>query len=151
NVGYGLIVLIAVGAPFVIHHAYLPQLVLLPLYGIIAVSLVVLTGWAGQISLGQFGLVGAGAAAAGGLVANHNIDFFVALAIGTGAGVLAAVIIGLPAVRIQGLYLAVTTLAFGYAMQGYVLKKNHWIGDHLLPKGFAASVGRPLLYGRLDL
>src|SRR5205814_4759467 len=100
---------------------------------------------------GQFGLVGAGAAAAGGLIASHNIDFFVAIAIGIGAGVLVAILIGLPAVRIQGLYLAVTTLAFGYAMSGYILKKSHWIGAHLLPTGFISKVQRPLLYGRIDL
>src|SRR5207248_252596 len=111
--------------------ADLPNLQVLPIFGIVAVSLVVLTGWAGQISLGQFGLVGAGAAAAGGLVANHNIDFFAALAIGISAGVLVAVVIGLPAVRIQGLYLAVTTLAFGYAMQEFFLKRSHWIGKQL--------------------
>jgi branched-chain amino acid transport system permease protein len=142
---------VAVVLPFAVSGPDLPLLLLLPIYGIIAVSLVVLTGWAGQISLGQFGLVGAGAAAAGGLIANHNIDFFVAIAIGIGAGVLVAMVIGLPAVRIQGLYLAVTTLAFGYAMSGYVLKKNHWIGAHLLPTGFASKVSRPLLYGRIDL
>jgi branched-chain amino acid transport system permease protein len=144
-------VLVVVGLPFVVSGPDLPLLIILPIYGIIAVSLVVLTGWAGQISLGQFGLVGAGGAAAGGLIANHNIDFFAAIAIGIASGVLVAVIIGLPAVRIQGLYLAVTTLAFGYAMEGYILRKNHWIGRHLLPTGFAARVSRPLLYGRIDL
>src|SRR5205807_4908805 len=144
-------VTLVVVIPFIVHRPDLPNLIVLPIYGIVAVSLVILTGWAGQISLGQFGLVGAGAAAAGGLIANHNVDFFVAIAIGIGAGVLVAVIIGLPAVRIQGLYLAVTTLAFGYAMSGYVLKKNHWIGAHLLPSGFISKVSRPLLYGRLDL
>src|SRR5205085_11199998 len=121
------------------------------LWGIIAVSLVVLTGWAGQISRGQFGLVGIGAAAGGGLVANHNIDFFVALAIGVAAGAISAVLIGLPAIRIQGLYLAVTTLAFGYAMQNYILNKNYWIGRHLLPTGYAPHLARPVLYGRIDL
>jgi branched-chain amino acid transport system permease protein len=147
----GVAVLVAVSLPFVVSGPDLPLLILLPIYGIVAVSLVVLTGWAGQISLGQFGLVGAGAAAAGGLIASHNIDFFVAIAIGIGAGVLVAILIGLPAVRIQGLYLAVTTLAFGYAMSGYILKKNHWIGAHLLPTGFISKVSRPLLYGRIDL
>jgi branched-chain amino acid transport system permease protein len=148
---FGVAVLVAVGLPFVVKGPDLPLLILLPIYGIVAVSLVVLTGWAGQISLGQFGLVGAGAAAAGGLIASHNIDFFVAIAIGIGAGVLVAILIGLPAVRIQGLYLAVTTLAFGYAMSGYILKKTHWIGAHLLPTGFISKVSRPLLYGRIDL
>jgi branched-chain amino acid transport system permease protein len=148
---YGIGLLIAVGAPFVVGDTRLPKLETLPLFGIVAVSLVVLTGWAGQISLGQFGLVGIGAAAAGGLVANHNIDFFVALSIGVAAGALTAVIVGLPAVRIQGLYLAVTTLAFGYAMQYYILNRNYWLGEHLLPKGQSASLLRPVLYGRIDL
>jgi branched-chain amino acid transport system permease protein len=142
---------LAVAAPFIAGAANQQTLTVLPLWGIIAVSLVVLTGWAGQISLGQFGLVGIGAAAAGGLVANHNIDFFVALAIGIAAGAVSAVLIGLPAIRIQGLYLAVTTLAFGYAMQNYVLNKNYWIGRHLLPTGLAPHLSRPVLYGRIDL
>jgi branched-chain amino acid transport system permease protein len=148
---YGLGLTIAVVTPFAIDATHLFKLETLPLFGIVAVSLVVLTGWAGQFSLGQFGLVGMGAAAAGGLAANHNIDFFVALAIGVAAGALTAVVVGLPAVRIQGLYLAVTTLAFGYAVQNYILKPNYWIGKHLLPRGQAANIMRPVIYGRIDL
>jgi branched-chain amino acid transport system permease protein len=148
---YGLGLAVAIVTPFVIGGNNLFKLETLPLFGIVAVSLVVLTGWAGQISLGQFGLVGMGAAAAGGLVANHNIDFFAALAVGVAAGAITAVIVGLPAVRIQGLYLAVTTLAFGYAVQSYILNPNYWLGSHLLPHGQAASILRPVVYGRIDL
>jgi branched-chain amino acid transport system permease protein len=54
-------------------------------------------------------------------------------------------------VRIQGLYLAVTTLAFAYAMQSYFLNKNYWVGRHILPRGFTAHLDRPLLYGRINL
>jgi branched-chain amino acid transport system permease protein len=115
------------------------------------VSLVILTGWAGQISLGQFGLVGIGAAAAGGLIGRHNIDFFAAIGIGVAAGALTAVVIGLPAVRIRGLFLAVTTLAFGFAMQFYVLNGHYWIGRHLLPDQLAATIRRPDLYGKFAL
>ncbi|HEV7886993.1 MAG TPA: ABC transporter permease [Acidimicrobiales bacterium] len=141
---------IAVSAPYLFQQE-VAKLIVLPIFGIVAVSLVVLTGWAGQISLGQFGLVGVGAGVAGGLAAKHNIDFFAALALGVAAGVVAAIIIGLPAVRIQGMYLAVTTLAFGFAVQKYVLNKHYWMGSHLLPKSLAASLKRPVLYGRLDL
>ncbi|MHB8466610.1 MAG: ABC transporter permease [Acidimicrobiales bacterium] len=151
GVGVTALVSLAVAAPFIAHQPDLPQLALLPIFGIVGVSLVVLTGWAGQISLGQFGLVGAGALATGGVIARHNIDFFAALAIGILAGVVAAMLIGLPAIRIQGLYLAVTTLAFGYAMQGYFLNKNFPVGKRLLPHGLTASIRRPTLYGRLDL
>jgi len=148
---YALVVIVALGAPYAVHASDLGELAFLPIYGIVAVSLVVLTGWAGQISLGQFGLVGAGALAAGGIIARHNIDFFAALAIGIAAGVVVALIIGLPAVRIQGLYLAVTTLAFGYAMQGYLLNSRYPVGKRLMPPGLTASIDRPILYGRFDL
>ena len=148
---HGVAVTVAVVAPLVVGAPNLGRLTLLPLWGIVAVSLVVLTGWAGQISLGQFGLVGIGAAVSGGIVADHNIDFFVACLLGIAAGALAAVLIGLPAIRIQGLYLAVTTLAFGYAMQNYVLNPGFPLGDLLLPDGIVGAIVRPRLYGVVDL
>jgi branched-chain amino acid transport system permease protein len=137
--------------PFIVPPEQLPNLIILPLFGIAAVSLVVLTGWAGQISLGQFGIIGASAAVAGGLVANHNIDFFAALGVGIVVGVVAAVLIGLPAIRIQGLYLAVTTLAFGYAIHDYVLNVHYPIGKAIMPSGVRPHLLRPVVYGVIDL
>ena len=148
--GLSVLVGAAIGLPYLAGPANIATLQLVPIWGIVAVSLVVLTGWAGQISLGQYGLVGIAAAVAGGLAAKHNIDFFAALTLGVAVGALTAVVIGLPAVRIQGLYLAVTTLAFGYAMQEYILNKHFWIGRHLLPATQAATLRRPVLYGRID-
>jgi branched-chain amino acid transport system permease protein len=129
----------------------MPFLIELPIFGIVAVSLVVLTGWAGQISLGQFGFVAAGALVGGGLAANHNIDFFAAVGIGVVTGAVAALVVGLPALRINGLFLAVTTLAFAYAMQDYVLNTNYPIGAHLMPSGYTAHLDRPVLWQRIDL
>jgi branched-chain amino acid transport system permease protein len=140
-----------VALPFILPQDQLPHLILLPLFGIAAVSLVVLTGWAGQISLGQFGIIGASAAVAGGLVANHNVDFFVALGVGVGVGVIAAVIVGLPAIRIQGLYLAVSTLAFGYAIHDYVLNAHYPIGKAIMPTGIRPHLFRPVIFGVFDL
>ncbi|HZU72943.1 MAG TPA: ABC transporter permease [Acidimicrobiales bacterium] len=148
---YVAVIGVAVVLPFAVGGPNLPALILLPIYGIVAVSLVILTGWAGQISLGQFGFVAIGAEVAGGLIANHNIDFFVALLIGIGAGVVASVVIGFPAVRIQGLNLAVTTLAFGYAMADYALNSHYALGKWLLPSGLTAHLARPMIYGRIDL
>lgn len=151
GLGIAAAVGLTIALPFIVSAPNMPALTILPIFGIIGVSLVVLTGWAGQISLGQFGLVGMAAAVSGGLVAKHNIDFFAAMAIGIAVGAVTAMVIGLPAVRIQGLYLAVTTLAFGYAMQNYVLNINYWPGRHLLPTGYTASIVRPYLYGRFNL
>jgi len=109
---------------------------------------VILTGWAGQISLGQYAIAGVGSAVAGGLAANHGWDFFGALFTGALAGALIAVVIGLPALRIQGLFLAVTTLAFAFTVQNFILRRE-WFA-WLLPKD-NSFVNRPKLYDRIDL
>ena len=118
------------------------------IYAITGISMVILTGWAGQISLGQFAFVGIGAAVAGGLVTNLHWNFFLVLALAGLAGALVAVVVGLPALRLEGLYLAVTTLGFAAVTYVYVLNPNYlgW----LLPET-AEVVERPVLYGRFDL
>jgi branched-chain amino acid transport system permease protein len=100
---------------------------------IVAVSLVILSGWAGQISLGQFGLVGVGAAVAGRMAVSWNADLFLTLILAALAGAVASVLIGLPALRLPGLYLAVTTLALGAAMQFFFLNRSYAVGRNLLP------------------
>jgi branched-chain amino acid transport system permease protein len=110
-----------------------------------AVSLVILTGWGGHISLGHFGLVGVGGLLAGNLIVNYNVDFFFALLAGGVAGALISLLVGLPALRIQGLFLAVTTLAFAVALDSYVLNFDNF--PNLIP----TSIERPLLLERFDL
>ncbi len=142
-----LVVVALVAVPFVMgtNVALATQGVIMAIVG---VSLVVLTGWAGQISLGQFGLAGIGAAVAGGLAANHNLDFFLTLAVAAAGGAAAAVLIGLPAVRIQGLFLAATTLTFAFTVERFVLDERYF--GWLLPDRFA-RIRRPVLWDRIDL
>lgn len=113
----------------------------------VGVSLVMLTGWAGQVSLGQFGFVGVGAGVAGSLVTRFDTDFFVVLVIAAAAGALLAVLVGLPALWTRGMFLAVTTLAFGFAVQFVLLNRDYvpW----LLPER-GAFVERPVLFGSLS-
>lgn len=140
-----LAVALALGAPYLVGEFRRIQLSLIVLYAIVGISLVILTGWAGQISLGQWAFVGMGAAVAGSLATEMNTDFFVAvLAAGlVGAGL--AVVVGLPALRVQGLYLAVTTLAFAAMTYSYFFEPRYF--GWLLPDGFAT---RPSFYGRID-
>lgn len=148
----GAIVLAAaIGAPFAVGEASIPRLTLIPIYAIVAVSLVILTGWAGQISLGQFALVGAGAVVAGKLAADYDIDFFVALPAGAVAGALLALLVGIPALRVAGLYLAVTTLALAGAMHFFILNDGYAVGKALLPSGDFSRIVPPLLWERIDL
>jgi branched-chain amino acid transport system permease protein len=123
---------------------------LVVIFAIVGVSLVVLTGWAGQISLGQFAFVGIGATVGGGLAANHNIDIFAALLIGGLAGALSAVIVGIPALRVQGLFLAVTTLALSVATEFFLLTEDSFFGKWFLPES-GRSIRPPLLWQRFNL
>src|SRR5258708_25472991 len=98
---------------------------LVVIFAIVGVSLVILSGWAGQISLGQWAFAGIGAAVAGGLSANHGQDFFVTLAVAGLCGAAFAVLLGIPSLRTQGLYLAVGTLRFAAAGPYVVRKPAH--------------------------
>jgi branched-chain amino acid transport system permease protein len=115
------------------------------IYSIVAVSLVVLTGWVGQISLGQFALVGFGSAAAGVLVGRHGLDLFLSLLGGMAAAAVVALIIGIPALRISGPFLAVTTLAFAVTSRFFFLE------DRYLPFFVENDVARPVLFDRFPI
>ena len=143
----GLVGLVAAAVlvPLAIGPGTSYSLSIMAIWGLVAVSLVVLTGWGGQISLGQFALVGVGAIVAGNMVMRWNIDLFVTLAVAAGAGSLAALLLGIPALRIRGPFLAVVTLAFAVVLDGYVLNPN--VFPELIPQ----EVARPLLWSRVDL
>lgn len=112
--------------------------------GIIGLSLLVLTGWAGQVSLGQlaFGAVGGYVATCVG--GSLGLPMPVAIAAGAVAGAAVSAAVGLPALRLRGTYLAVITLAFGVAVSAILLNPEY--GGRLLP----ASLSRPVVLG-IDL
>ena len=114
-------------------------------WAMVAVSLVVLTGWGGHISLGQFGFVGVGAIVAANVVSKWHGDFLVAILLAGLAGSAVALLVGLPALRIKGLFLAVTTLAFAIALDEYFFNTNRF--SWMLP----GSVDRVLLFQRFNL
>jgi branched-chain amino acid transport system permease protein len=139
------LVAIAIALPALLQgsQTYLAALVLI--YAVVGLSLLVLTGWTGQISLGQFGLAGLGGATAAVLFDRHGWPFVAAVAAGIAVGALAALVIGLPALRLQGPFLAVTTLAFGVSVSSYFLAPNHltWF---VTPQ-IGRDGGRPTFFG----
>lgn len=148
GLGVAVLVVAAVALPWIVGDVRLPFATTGLVYAMVGISLVVLTGWTGQISLGQFAISGIGAAVAGGLSANHGWDLFAVLALATVVGGAVAVLIGLPAIRIPGLFLAVTTLGFAFTVQEFVLQRDHF--GWLLPSGIG-FVDPPRLYGVVDL
>jgi len=93
--------------------------------GIIILSVVglnILTGYTGLISLGQAAFMGVGAYTCANLVHHLNMPFYIAILGGGALAALAGVIIGIPALRIKGLYLAIATLAFQF-IASYIFVK----------------------------
>jgi branched-chain amino acid transport system permease protein len=97
-----------------------------------AVALMLLTGYAGQISLGHAGLLAAGAFTTGILFKEFAAPFWVTLPASAVVGALIGVVFGLPSLRLRGLYLAVSTLALHFmvihAGQEYETRRGHSTG-----------------------
>jgi ABC-type branched-subunit amino acid transport system ATPase component/ABC-type branched-subunit amino acid transport system permease subunit len=114
-------------------------------FGILAVSLVVLSGWGGTVSLGQFSLAGAGGILAGDLIQKANVDLFQCLALAAVIGAALAGLVGLPALRARGEFLAVSTLAFAVCTNSFFFNPTNF--NSIIPAGFV----RPVLLGHINL
>jgi branched-chain amino acid transport system permease protein len=144
----------AVGATLFVAAVVLPQLLSVDrslkasavgIYAILGLSIVVLTGWAGQVSLGQIAFFAIGATVGAKATAEWGFDLSLALLLSAVVGAVVAVCVGLPALRRRGFYLAVTTLAFSLATTSYFLNPDFfdWIPTQRIP--------RPPLFGRIDI
>ena len=117
------------------------------LFAMVALSMTVLTGWAGQLSLGQYAFVGLGGLTVLGLTQGNDIPipfnlFNLAVSLpwawamvaATAVGVVTAVVVGLPALRVRGLFLAVTTLAFAVASSTWLFLQDFFTGGTTFPR-----------------
>jgi branched-chain amino acid transport system permease protein len=87
-----------------------------------ALSLNLLLGYAGQLSLGHAALLGVGAFSASVAVDRWELPMPLGWALASTAGAVIALVIGLPALRLRGLHLALVTLTFGLALQASLLR-----------------------------
>jgi branched-chain amino acid transport system permease protein len=144
----GLVVASFIALPFVMRpdREYQAQTVIV--YAMVAVSLVVLTGWSGQVSLGQFAITGFGAAVCSKLLIDHNWDFILAMLAGAAAGAVVSMVLGLVALRVKGFFFAATTLGFAVAAQSYFFDRRYF--SWLVLDEFS-RVERPLVFERFDM
>ncbi|MBS1893928.1 MAG: ATP-binding cassette domain-containing protein [Actinobacteria bacterium] len=109
---------------------------------LVLLSIVVITGYAGQISLAQYAIAGIGAYIAGRLVATQGWPFELALLAGVLGTVPVGALFALPAVRTRGTSLAVVTLGLGIAIQLCIFNSPALTG------GYAGTVvGEPSFFG----
>lgn len=114
-------------------------------YTLIATSLVILIGWVGQISLGHAALVGVGAYATGWIAAGFGIPFPLSLPL---AGVVAAgiaALLGVVAVRVRGLFLAVATLIFSWMGSEFLFRQG-WFTKHFSIRNTAVGTSKGFPY-----
>ncbi|WP_290634088.1 branched-chain amino acid ABC transporter permease, partial [Aquisalimonas sp.] len=144
-----LVILVAIAIPFLVSN-YVIQALLLPflIYSVAAIGLNILVGYCGQISLGTGGFMAVGAFAAWNLLARIPempplVAFVLAGLIAAGTGVL----FGLPALRIKGFYLAVTTLAAQFFLI-WLLQRPWFVGYS--PTGVISAQTIEILGWRID-
>ena len=124
----GAFVLVAALVPMLLSSSQTFSATTVLAFAIAGLSVTVLTGYSGQISLGQIGFFGIGAAASYQLTVELYVPFWLALLLSGVAGAVAAVLIGLPALRLRGLFLAVTTLGFALVAQKWLIGQDWMAG-----------------------
>jgi sulfate-transporting ATPase len=98
------------------------------LIGIVGLSVVILTGYGGQLSLGQMAIAGIAALVAGRVNQELNLPFLLAALFGIAAAVGAGVLFSLPALRSRGVTLAVVTLGLGVAVEKIIFANVRYTG-----------------------
>jgi branched-chain amino acid transport system permease protein len=128
----GTIVLLvaAVGATFVFSGYHLFQLTLVVVYGLAILGVAIVTGFNGQISLGHGAFYAIGAYTTAILMTTYDVPYWATLPAAALVCAAAGFLIGLPALRLGGLYLALTTFALAVAMPQILKHKaiEDWTG-----------------------
>ncbi|MDB5821086.1 MAG: inner-rane translocator [Rhizobacter sp.] len=138
---YGLLLAVLVIAPWLVGSYWTTQITFVLIYAIAGLGLMVLSGYTGLLSIGHAAFLGVGAYTQGVLV-GMGWPFPLALAMAAGVSAAAGVVVGLPALRVKGIYLAVATLAFGFIVEEVLARWESVTGGN---GGF--TVKAPSLFG----
>ncbi|ODU09763.1 MAG: ABC transporter permease [Rubrivivax sp. SCN 71-131] len=110
---YSLLVLLLAAAPWLLSEYGLAQLSFVLIYAIVGLGLMLLAGFTGLFSIGHAAFLGVGAYTEAVLVA-AGLPFPLALASAMLVAAAVGVVVGLPALRVKGIYLGIATMAFGF-------------------------------------
>ena len=135
--------LLALALPGVLGPYQLTVLTVALVYAVALISLVVLTGYVGQVSLCQASFMGLGAFLCAALMGHAHLSYWVAAPITVVVVFIVGVLAGLPALRLRGLTLAIVTLSLALLADNFLFQGVGWLtndGNHWL-------VTRPSLFG----
>src|SRR5678816_4406210 len=138
---YGLLAVIVLVLPLLMDEYYVGETTWVFIYAICGVSLMVLVGYTGLVSLGHAAFLGIGAYAHAFFIM-HGAPWIVAMVLAVAITTACGLIVGLPALRMTGIYLAIATLAFSVIIQEVF---SRW---ESVTHGFAGmKVDRPVIFG----
>ena len=138
---YGLLAVAVLVLPLLMDEYYVGESTWVFIYGICGVSLMVLVGYTGLVSLGHAAFLGIGAYAHAFFIM-HGAPWVVAVGVAVAITTACGLIVGLPALRMTGIYLAIATLAFSVIIQEVF---SRW---ESVTHGFAGmKVDRPVIFG----
>jgi branched-chain amino acid transport system permease protein len=142
---FGCLLIISIVAPFFFGRFYLGEFSQVFIYAIAGVGLMILVGYTGLVSLGHAAFLAVGAYAHAYLL-NHGWPFLVSLGAATTLTGILGGLVGIPALRMTGIYLAVATLAFAVIVEQIL---THWVS---VTGGFRGmAVPHPEIFGqRMD-
>jgi branched-chain amino acid transport system permease protein len=129
-IGLAVLFVVVCALPFVVSSYTTFQLTLVIVYSIVLLGLNILTGYNGQISLGHGAFYAVGAYAAAILMDKYGVPYWATLPASGALCLVVGFLFGLPALRLEGLYLALATFALGVSMPQLIKYKGieNWTG-----------------------
>jgi ABC-type branched-subunit amino acid transport system ATPase component/branched-subunit amino acid ABC-type transport system permease component len=138
-------VFVGVLIEWVLSVEYIQAVTITLSFGIILLSSVVVTGFAGQLSLCQYSFAGIGAVIAGRLVGDSHLPFVLGVIIAIVVTFPIGFLIGLPVLRTRGVSLGVATLGLALTIQAVLFSNSNYTGGQILtvssPRIFGLDVG----------
>ena len=113
---YSALVLLLLAAPWIVTEYWLAQLTFVMIYAIAGLGLMLLAGFTGLFSLGHAAFLGVGAYTQA-VLTNAGVPFPIALIGAAGLSAAVGFVVGLPALRVKGIYLGMATLSFGFIVE----------------------------------
>ncbi len=141
---YGMLLACLLVAPLVLPEYWLAQLTFVLIYGIVGLGLMLLVGYTGQASLGHAAFLGVGAYVEAVLIAK-GWPFPLTIAAAAVLSAAMGAIVGLPALRLKGLYLGIATLAFGFIVEEGIARWDSVTGGNGGMAVSAPSIGNWVL------
>jgi branched-chain amino acid transport system permease protein len=126
---YGLLMAVLLAAPWWASEYLMSQLHFICIYSIVGFGLMILTGFTGQVSLGHAAFLAIGAYTEA-LMQTAGVPFFISITCAALFAAALGIIVGLPALRLKGIYLAIATLAFNVIVEEIITRWHSLTGGN---------------------